>query len=112
MSVREPSVRLNLPLQTLYIVGAFLVVVGVIVIVCASLGAKDFVSLEDIPALAGEFVGFVAGWGIVSFGALVLLGAAVAHAINWQLVNRELGPAAEAYREYQAERRGGAPVGE
>jgi uncharacterized membrane protein len=58
-------------LRTLYILGTIAVVLGVIISLIAT--GVQFLFLGN--SLAG-------------FGGLALVGATVAHAINWQIINR------------------------
>ncbi|MFF1633988.1 hypothetical protein [Leifsonia sp. NPDC058248] len=76
----------NTPLSLLYVIGVLAVVAGATVSLVASGNVGD--------AAAGDVVSTVAmawqvlGNGLALLGALSLIGGAVAHAINWQIVNR------------------------
>lgn len=75
------EVRNNTPLLTMYVVGIIGVAVGLILMF---VGIGSASSVDPSGALAWEFW----GGGLITFGALLLIGGAIAHAVNWQIVNR------------------------
>jgi hypothetical protein len=79
----------NTPLTMLYTIGALAIVGGAIIAIAASanaVSAGDLISGPSVSTVAMAWQ--VIGNGLVSLGALALIGGAVAHAINWQILNR------------------------
>ncbi|MGV8882897.1 MAG: hypothetical protein ACOH19_12170 [Rhodoglobus sp.] len=69
----------NMPLVTLYGLGVGALIVGTFIYVFASFQIAD--SFDVIGPLIGQW----AGGALVSAGMLLVAGALVAHAINWQI---------------------------
>lgn len=74
----------NTPLKTLYSLGFAVAGVGIVLaIIASSIQAKAY-DAPDAGAYAWLFVGFA----LIGVGILALIGAVVAHAVNWQTANR------------------------
>jgi hypothetical protein len=73
----------NEPLQYMYILGGMAAGIGLLIAIIASFNMSSYNGVSGA-ALAWQAIGgLMAGAGV-----LALIGAGVAHAINWQIVNR------------------------
>lgn len=89
MSVEDPSVKNNTALQSMYGGGGFLVAVGIVVLIIGwAISASP--NYDGMGPAVGGTITLVAGAFIINLGVLLLVGAGIAHAVNWQLVNRDV----------------------
>ncbi|WP_440319622.1 hypothetical protein [Leifsonia sp.] len=91
MAIQDPAVRRNVPLQTLYIAAGVLTVGGLVVLfIGVAVASTPNYSLYSSGPSLGGIITIIVGAALSNAGILFLVGAAVAHAINWQMVNREV----------------------
>ena len=76
-------VSANPPLQYLYMVGGFATPIGALIAIIASFNLSSY---DGVSSTATVFL--VLGATVMTFGVLALIGGAVAHAVNWQILNR------------------------
>lgn len=82
-------VRDNQPLIFLYVLGTIILVCGAgTLLVCTIIANQPSYSLYSSGPAMGAIIGIIVGGALISLGALALIAAATAHAINWQIVNR------------------------
>jgi hypothetical protein len=79
----------NTPLSLLYAIGSLAVIGGAIISIAATMNTSTVTTFADESVISTVAVAWqVIGNGLIGLGALSLIGGAVAHAINWQILNR------------------------
>ncbi|MGJ4843913.1 hypothetical protein [Leifsonia sp. Le1] len=73
----------NQPLHYLYILGTIGIIGGLAIAVIAAFNMSSYGGVNSA-AVAWATI----GGGVASLGTLAVIGGAVAHAINWQILNR------------------------
>lgn len=73
----------NSPLHYLYVIGAIAAIGGLAIAIIAAFNISGYGGANPAAAAWATI-----GGGISSLGALALIGGAVAHAVNWQILNR------------------------
>jgi hypothetical protein len=73
----------NEPLHYMYILGGMAAGIGLLIAIIASFNISGYDGVSGAAVAWQAIGGLIAGAGV-----LALIGAGVAHAINWQIVNR------------------------
>lgn len=103
-TMKRPSVSENPSLHYLYVLGGIATCLGVIVGTIAAFNVESgnpFSGTVGLNPIAATFQ--TLGFGLASAGLLAIVGAAVAQAINWQIMNPRDDSQAKTFREHQAE---------